>query len=453
MTFTGTGCRFVRWAGVADGSTELPCYLSLSTLLLLVIVRTDMMEHDCFEDSQPRGTSWWDSMESRRLKSLSTHSRNQWLALLMGQAIALLAASMNAASYTLISKFNVQTQMFQMFFLYILLSLSLGRRPQGNAVDANVPGDSYRMPLTSLRLRAPWWIYLLCSMLDIFPNFLSLLSLKYTSLTSATLLGSLTVPSTMFFSKLMLGKSFRPIQYLGVCLCVVGGMLTMLSDTAMSSGGGSESEGTTSSSRHGFLGDAMAIGAAMCYGLGDTIAEYFVKHVEREEFLGMLGLYGLIFTGVAFPILEHAALRDIFQQATWSVFGVFLWYILSVYLYYTTETSFLITSDATLLNLSLQAANLWALLFSVVVDQQSPPTGLFFVAAALVVVGVFVYEMVQRSDHLHLSLEHRPTALSQEEVAEGGVEGDADEVDLQERVGDRRGGNKVFQLPSIQLSS
>ncbi|GKY98711.1 hypothetical protein MPSEU_000827400 [Mayamaea pseudoterrestris] len=448
-------------------------------LIWLVMDGNDYDNHN----AQQYCSSWWWSgiHRSRRksttqtLPSTSFPSRSHWMALLLGQAIALLAASMNAASFTLVSRFHVQTQMFQMFFLYILLSMFLFRRKpiaSGSCISQQ-QSESYAIPGCSrIKLRAPWWIYLLCSILDVFPNFLALLSLKYTSLTSAVILGSLTIPSTMCFAKLILKKSFRPAQYLGVCLCVIGGVMIVFADSSVtetsvaSSNDGGNNDNTTfdepptsTSLLDTFWGDAMAIGAAVCYGLGDTVAEYFCKHVERNEYLGMLGLYGMLFTGISFPMLEHDALRSIALQSTytqWCIAGIFMWYVASVYFYYTTVAVFLISSDATLLNMSMQAATLWTIIFSIAVDHQATPSNLFFAAAALIVGGVFVYEVAQRP--YDGALEHLPTVVAQdesmdEEIVEGDDDdefGEVEEVNIQEQ---RRKTDSVdIRLPAIQLA-
>jgi hypothetical protein len=53
----------------------------------------------------------------------------------------------------------------------------------------------------------------------------------------------------------------------------------------------------------------------------------------------------------------------------------------------------MVSSDATLLNLSLQSSNLWAILFSVAAFRESPSL-LFYIAVIFVVAGVFVYEIL-----------------------------------------------------------
>jgi drug/metabolite transporter (DMT)-like permease len=342
------------------------------------------------------------------LTPLEKKSRRLWFPLIVGQIIALLSASSNASSFTLNQHFGLDTQFFQMFWFYLLLSLHLFFRKERppTATDSSEP--CYTLPGTKIRLHIPWWIYLIISMLDVFPNFMTLLSLRYTSITSTTLLGSLTVPSTMFFSRYILARLFTPVQYAGVCLCLAGGILTVWSDVehADDDGGGvdlvhntSMNAATTTDTTEGgasyrYVGDLLAVTAALAYGLGDTISEFAIKHIDREEYLGMLGVYGVIFTGLIFPWLEGDALRHLFHLPVakmWQAIATLIWYVASVLLYYTTQASFLVTSDATLLNLSLQASNLWVILFSVVVYQDLPPA-VFYLAVTLVVAGVFVYE-------------------------------------------------------------
>jgi solute carrier family 35 protein F1/2 len=208
----------------------------------------------------------------------------------------------------------------------------------------------------------------------------------------------------MFFSKMMfVSKVFGRHHWVGVLLCVIGGTLTVYMDAstspvetneAMDGGGGGGEEEESSSSSHSYIGDCFAIAAALMYGLGDCIAEYSVKHIDRHEYLGMLGLFGMFQTMLTFPWIEHDAIRDLAtRKQPWQVAGLLLFYIATVLCYYEMEARFLMTSDATLLNLSMQSINLWAVVFTFTADRDSAPSILFFVALILVVSGVFFYEM------------------------------------------------------------
>ena len=226
------------------------------------------------------------------------------------------------------------------------------------------------------------------SIIDVVPNFFILFSYRFTSLTSTTILGSLTVPSTMLFSRLILTKVFHSHHYVGVLLCVLGGVMTIYTD--------STDEGSSQTGKSEAFGDMLAVVAALMYGLGDAVAEYTVKNLDRFEYLGMLGLFGAIITGLTFPFIELKSLEDVFTTPTnkpGEVVAMYLWYILSVLLYYVLEARFLMSSDATMLNLSMQSVNIWAAVFSLMRYHGRGVSSLFWVSLLLVFTGVFVYEM------------------------------------------------------------
>ena len=338
----------------------------------------------------PLWRSFWTAVQERRSKS-TTVPRTKWASLALGQVIALVAAGMNATAYTLSNHYGVQIQLFQMFWMYLLLSLHLTCREPTTDTSHWLPG--LRLPL-----RVPWFIYLLISMLDVLPNFIQLVSFRFTSLTSTTLLGSLTVPSTMLFSYYLLAKQFQLPHYVGVCLCVAGGLLTGWSDA----NGSSTSSSTDPSSLQvtplgSLVGDLLAVTAALLYGLGDSVAEYSIKHIHRQEYLGMIGFFGAVFTGISFPLLEGPAVWNLLATDQHSaafrlqVLGYLLLYIGCVLFYYMSAAWFYTSSDATLLNLSLLTANLWVIGVSVLAYRDAPHP-LFYVAAALVVAGVVVYQ-------------------------------------------------------------
>jgi solute carrier family 35, member F1/2 len=188
----------------------------------------------------------------------------------------------------------------------------------------------------------------------------------------------------MVFTKLILSKTFRPYQYVGVAFCVLGGVLTLYMDASL--------KRETDS----FLGDLLAITAAIAYGLGDAVAEYSVKRIDRFEYLGMLGLFGAILTGCSCLFLEAGAVQSLFaasHQSRMQLVGLFALYIGSVLSFYMAAAKFLVSSDATLLNLSLQTVNLWTVLFTWLTSIAAAPPSLFYVSLVTVVIGVFTYEL------------------------------------------------------------
>ena len=313
----------------------------------------------------------------------------QWRNLLFGQLIALLLASQNSASFTLEYGLGKTFPFFIMFLAYCLLSLHLTQLPASNdsLFDAK-----YNVPFTNLKLKAPMWSYLCLSILDVGPSYMTLLAFQYTSLTSTTLLASLTIPSTMLTCTLLLGKRYKTHHYLGVATCLIGVSLTLWADLDQTKARSTTI--TQSSHPHSYFGDLLAIGAAICYGIADAAGEYWTKYVDRVEYLGMLGLFGSTFTLILFLWTEGNEVAALFLKIDSSfipVVAAILWYLASLVTYYISATLFYLTSDATLLILSLQSSNLWTILLSVVAYHEFPPP-LFYIAVLLVGGGVLVYE-------------------------------------------------------------
>lgn len=314
--------------------------------------------------------------------------RSQWSALIFGQLIALVAASQNAASFTLEYGLGRVFPFFLMLHTYIILSVHLFFTKTSSNDEA-----FHKIPLLPIRLRTPWWYYLCLSMLDVGPNYLTLLALNHTSLTSATLLGSLTVPSTMLVCHLLLGKVFRLPHFLGAALCLSGGILTVWNDIVTVDG---QPSTMPALHPHSYFGDILALIAAILYGIGDAAGEFWSKHVDRKEYLGMLGFFGTFFCIVLVFCFETEAIADLFHDKSTTAVAVMFWYIPSLVAFYVSATLFLVHSDATLLILSLQSSNLWVACFSALVFRETPSL-MFYLAVGLVFSGVFVYELLGNS--------------------------------------------------------
>mmetsp|Transcript_74039 Transcript_74039/g.150319 ORF Transcript_74039/g.150319 Transcript_74039/m.150319 type:complete len:418 (+) Transcript_74039:194-1447(+) len=358
------------------------------------------------EDTKSK--NFFEVFESRREENGSVQPRNKWMALMFGQLVALVATSMNATSYALEYGMHRIFPMFLLFNSYVILSLYLlkiycSSKKNKNRLSSvavhgiQSEGDTrcYRFPLTSLELRTPWYYYLCLSFLDIGPNYLTLLAMNRTSFTSATLLGSLTIPSTMLFCRLLLGKEYRRMHYVGVILCMLGGTITILTDKDdISSSSGKISHPDS------YGGDVLAVLASLGYGVGDACAEFWSKHVSREEYLGMIGVFGALYTLMASFLCERQAVLEVLASDNEQIIqtaGMILLYIASLVGYYILESLFLMKSDATLLNLSLQTSNFWAILFSIIAFREAPDLQ-FYISIATVISGVLIYELCGNDD-------------------------------------------------------
>lgn len=357
----------------------------------------------------------------RRKEQEPVRSRNKWMALVYGQFITLVATSMNSSSYLIEYGMHKVFPMFLLFNSYMVLTMHLfwstnriSKKKNEHSplsistavIENENDTHSYRLPLTSLTLRAPWYYYVCLSCLDIVPNYLTLLAMNKTSFTSATLLGSLTIPSTMIFCRLLLGKEYRRMHYVGVILCILGGSVTVFTDKNSIA----SSDGETSHP-HSYGGDVLAILASLGYGVGDACAEFWSKHVNREEYLGMIGFFGAIVSLTASCLYERNEVFELFtrdNETRFTTAGAILWYIVSLVAYYVFGSLFLTKSDATLLNLSLQTSNLWAILFSIVVFRETPDPH-FYVSILMVMSGVFVYELYGNNETVRLEISNSYT--------------------------------------------
>eukprot|EP00804_Cyclotella_cryptica_P025631 CCRYP_002854-RA/>CCRYP_002854-RA protein AED:0.42 eAED:0.40 QI:0/0/0/1/1/1/2/0/175 len=163
-------------------------------------------------------------------------------------------------------------------------------------------------------------------------------------------------------------------KIIGVSISVVGACLWIQKDFHT----GNDSI-ISSDSREIIYGDLLAIASALLYGLNDVLLEYTVKaNNDRIEYLGMIGLFGFLFSCfVQAPILETKELSNLLQNFSSIEFRV---------------------GNATILNLSLQSSPLWAVILTMFLDVgmgtpdwDLPPT-CFFVALAMVICGMFLYE-------------------------------------------------------------
>lgn len=335
--------------------------------------------------------TFWQDLEERRDTHGPITARKAQYSLIFGQLVALVATSMNAASFTLEYGLNKVFPTFLMFWSYLVLSFHLrwsSNDENFGSFPSSVGDAPYR--LFCFKLRAPWSYYLFLSVLDVGPNYLALLAMNRTSLTSATLLGSLTIPSTMFFCSLLLRKVYRPFHFAGVVLCMMGGAITILMDK--------NAKAEDAAHPDSFYGDILCILAALGYGIGDAAAELCSKHIDRVEYVGMIGLFGMMWCLIIFPLFEWEQVVALFTDVDGFLpaMGVIMWYIASLVGYYVFESLFLKKSDATLLNLSLQTSNFWAILFSVVAFHEKPELQ-FYVAVSLVAGGVACYELCGNS--------------------------------------------------------
>ncbi|CAM9417503.1 unnamed protein product [Discosporangium mesarthrocarpum] len=242
----------------------------------------------------------------------------------------------------------------------------------------------YLFPRLGKKLHLPWWKYALFSMVDLEANTLIVLAFRFTSITSIQLLDAFSIPSVMVLSYIFLGSRYRSMHLVGVGMCLVGLILTMVSDLQWST----KPQGGGGSHLRALKGDVLALCGALLYACSNVAQENFVKNYKREEFLGMAGMWGTIFAGAQVLALEW----DKLSSMVWtpSVVCFTCTYAICLFLLYSWTSLFLQVGDAALFNLSLLTADAYTLIFAYVVEHVSLHLT-YFAAFLLIGAGLVVY--------------------------------------------------------------
>jgi len=84
--------------------------------------------------------------------------------------------------------------------------------------------------LSILPLEAPPWFYACLAVMDVYASYTTVLAFRYTTLTSATLLTSLAIPSAVILSLIFLKRRYTCIHVMGLCLCIAGIAINVMQD-------------------------------------------------------------------------------------------------------------------------------------------------------------------------------------------------------------------------------
>ncbi|KAH7314562.1 hypothetical protein KP509_21G009300 [Ceratopteris richardii] len=171
------------------------------------------------------------------------------------------------------------------FFNYVLLTV--------------VYGSTFIIRRKTLKVR--WYYYLLLAILDVEGNFSVVKAYQYTSLTSVMLLDCWTIPCVLLLTWLFIKTKYNIGQLIGVCICILGLVLVILSDVhAKDRSGGSNV----------LLGDALVIIGATLYAFTNVSEEFLIKNVDFLELMTFLGLFGSIISGIQVAILKTQGIGE-----------------------------------------------------------------------------------------------------------------------------------------------
>ncbi|XP_053503863.1 solute carrier family 35 member F2 isoform X1 [Ictalurus furcatus] len=293
--------------------------------------------------------------------------------LAMGQGLSALICGTAVTSQYLATEFHLDVPMFQGWINYILLCLIYTIALCFRKGDENI-----------LRiLRTKWWKYLLLGLADVEANYAVVKAYQYTTLTSIQLLDCFILPVLLILSRVFLKTRYRIVHYVAVCVCLAGVGAMVGADIVAGRDQGSSS--------NILLGDGLVIISATLYAVSNLCQEYIVKNKSRLEFLGMVGLFGTLISGIQLGILEHTDVANI--QWTWQIALLLCGFAICMFTLYSCMPVVINMTSATAVNLSLLTADLFSLFCGLFLFQYIF-SGLYVVSLVVIMVGFIMFNAI-----------------------------------------------------------
>ncbi|NXP64856.1 S35F2 protein, partial [Chloropsis cyanopogon] len=293
-----------------------------------------------------------------------------WKTIILGQMLSLSICGTAVISQYLAEKYQVNTPMLQSFINYFLLLL------------VYTTMLVFRTGIDNLWqiLKQRWWKYIIVGLADVEANYTIVKAYQYTTLTSVQLLDCFGIPVLMALSWFLLRARYRLIHFIAVAICLLG-VGTMVGADILS--GRSEGEGSDV-----VIGDVLVLLAASLYAISNVGEEYIVKNLSRVEFLGMVGLFGTIVSGLQLAILEHKEIMKI--QWNWKIALLFTAFALCMFGLYSFMPVVIKVTSATSVNLAILTSDLYSLFFGLFLFRYKF-SGLYILAFVIIMVGFTLY--------------------------------------------------------------
>ncbi|KAM6969960.1 solute carrier family 35 member F2 [Aplochiton taeniatus] len=290
----------------------------------------------------------------------------------MGQALSMLICG-TAVSCQYLAEAGVETPMLQSFLNYAMLFLTYTvslsfRRGDGNIIQI---------------LKSKWWKYFLMALTDVEANYAVVKAYQFTTLTSIQLLDCFVIPVLMVLSWFFLKTRYRILHFVAVTVCLLGVGAMVGADLLAGRDHGSTSDV--------LLGDGLVLLSAALYAVSNVCQEYTVKNLSRVEFLGMMGLFGTLISGIQLAVLETSAVVAI----KWSLNMIVLFggYALCMYALYSFMPIVVKLTSATAVNLSLLTADLFSLFCGIFLFHFSF-SSLYVLSFVVITVGFIMFNAV-----------------------------------------------------------
>ncbi|OBZ83066.1 Solute carrier family 35 member F2 [Choanephora cucurbitarum] len=287
---------------------------------------------------------------------MPTLSKNTVLAVGLGQLLSLCITGTSAASSALWNKYQISIPFTQNFCNYLLLA------------------SVYTLIATETR-SASTQTHWQC-------NALAVLAFKRTSVLSALILSSWSIPCIMLLSAFFLNVRYSKLHVQSAIVCLIGLVLLIWGDVM-----GNEDESTVN---HSWIGDMICVHATL-YAVSNVTEEHLVQHYDSSEFLRKAGYWGSLFCGIQMLIFEFDHLIAI--EWSWPILGLVTMYVLCLFCMYSLVPTVYRMAGAAFLSMNLITSNFYSLIVGLLfLNAKMPP--LYPIAYALVITSVTIFSLV-----------------------------------------------------------
>lgn len=292
--------------------------------------------------------------------------------IVMGQLLSLMICG-TAVSCKYLAEDKVETPMLQSFLNYALLLLVY------TSVLCIRKGERNILHI----LKTKWWKYLVMGLADVEANYTVVKAYQFTTLTSIQLLDCFVIPVLMVLSWFFLKTRYKLIHFVAVVVCLLGVGAMVGADVLAGRDQGSTTDV--------ILGDSLVLLSAVLYAVSNICQEHTVKNLSRVEFLGMMGLFGTLISGIQLAALETRAVAAV----RWNirVSALFVVYVLCMFALYSFMPVVVKMTSATTVNLSLLTADLFSLFCGIFLFSYKFST-LYIISFVIITVGFVIFNAV-----------------------------------------------------------
>lgn len=158
-------------------------------------------------------------------------------------------------------------------------------------------------------------------------NYLVAACLEYTSVASSTILTSTSSIWTLIFGAMVHVESFSVRKLIGVLASFIGIVLISSVDLSAEDNDSNRGNFPHKSQAEIALGDAMAFGSAIMYGLYAVVMKKRIGNEDRVNmplFFGLVGLFNVIFLWPGFLLLHYTGIETFQLPPTGKIWTIIL---------------------------------------------------------------------------------------------------------------------------------